>query len=314
MIVIYQPKDRFMTHRIKTATARGACIALLLAMAAPVAGQRLRPADVDTLPASAPVVTEAYGVDANQTGDLRLPDGKGPFPVVIVIHGGCWTKGFATRRNTAALATALTARGFATWNIDYRQIGDAGGGWPGSFQDWGAGTDHLRELAKRYPLDLDRVAVTGHSAGAHAALWVAARPKLSNPGEIASRNPLRIGAVVAIDGPPDPESEREAFEKGCGVPAVTGLFGGSAKDHPARYAAGTPQKMAPLGIKSGVISASLFLSPAAAVRWVNAARVGGDQASALILGGTGHFEVIAPGSPVWPQVEPFLVANLTVRP
>lgn len=301
-------------HALTVAIERSATIAALLAIAAPVAGQRMRPADVNKLPQSVPTATGAYGTNPNQTGDLRLPAGKGPFPVVIVIHGGCWTKGFATRLNTGALATALTAKGFATWNIDYRQIGDAGGGWPGSFQDWAAGSDHLRELAKRYPLDLERVAVTGHSAGAHAALWVAARPKVPKTSEIASPDPIRIRAVVAIDGPPDPESEREAFEKGCGVPAITGLFGGQAKYHMGRYAAGTPQGMLPLGFKSGVISSSLFLSPAAAARWVAAARSGGDKASALILADTGHFEVIAPGSPVWSQVEPFLVEQLTVSP
>ncbi|MBU6165432.1 MAG: alpha/beta hydrolase [Alphaproteobacteria bacterium] len=287
-------------------------IAVLLA--SPALAQRMRPADVDALPASKPVLVEAYGKDAAQVGELRLPAGPGPHPVVIVIHGGCWWKGFATRANTAALASRLTERGFATWNIEYRQQGDAGGGWPGTFQDWAAATDHLRDLAKRHPLDLARVAVTGHSAGAHAALWVAARHRLPKDSAIASPDPLKIGAVVGIDGPPDPGSELALFEEGCGVPAVTGMFGGKPDQQQQRYAQGSPQALLPLGVKSGVISASLFLSPTAATRWVTQARLGKDRASALILAGTGHFEVIAPGSPVWSQVEPFLVEQLTVRP
>ena len=295
------------------------CLSLALALlaATPALAQRLRPADVDKLPSSPPVLTENYGADANQIGDLRLPDvktfGPGPHPVVIVIHGGCWWRGFATRQNTAALASRLTERGFATWNIDYRQQGDAGGGWPGSFRDWAAGSDHLRALAKRYPIDLARVAVTGHSAGAHAALWVAGRHKLPADSEIASPDPIRIGAVVGIDGPPDPGAELERFEQGCGVPAVSGMFGGKPADQPKRYAEGSPQALLPLGMKSGLVSASLFLSPAAAERFVTAARKGKDQASALMLGGTGHFDVIAPGSPVWDQVEAFLVAQLKVE-
>ena len=295
------------------------CLALALALlaATPALAQRLRPADVDKLPSSPPALTENYGADANQIGDLRLPDvktfGPGPHPVVIVIHGGCWWRGFATRQNTAALASRLTERGFATWNIDYRQQGDTGGGWPGSFKDWAAGSDHLRALAKRYPIDLARVAVTGHSAGAHAALWVAGRHKLPADSEIASPDPLRIGAVVGIDGPPDPGAELERFEQGCGVPAVSGMFGGKPADQPKRYAEGSPQALLPLGMKSGLVSASLFLSPAAAERFVTAARKGKDQASALMLGGTGHFDVIAPGSPVWDQVEAFLVAQLKVE-
>lgn len=293
------------------------CLALALLVATPALAQGMRPADVDKLPSSPPALTENYGADANQIGDLRLPDvktfGPGPHPVVIVIHGGCWWKGFATRQNTAALASRLTERGFATWNIDYRQQGDAGGGWPGSFRDWAAGSDHLRALAKRYPIDLARVAVTGHSAGAHAALWVAGRHKLPADSEIASPDPIRIGAVVGIDGPPDPGAELERFEQGCGVPAVSGMFGGKPADQPKRYAEGSPQALLPLGMKSGLVSASLFLSPAAAERFVTAARKGKDQASALMLGGTGHFDVIAPGSPVWDQVEAFLVAQLKVE-
>lgn len=307
---------------------RRAALALLLLAASPALAQRLRPADVDKLPSSPPTVTEAYGSAPTQVGDLRLPDSKlfgpGPHPVVIVIHGGCWWKGFATRQNTAALASRLTERGFATWNIEYRQTGetrpdgkysgDPGAGWPGTFKDWAAATDHLRELAKRHPLDLARVAVTGHSAGAHAALWVASRHKLPKDSEIASPDPLKIGAVVAIDGPGDPGAEIETFEKGCGVPAGTAMFGGRPAQQPIRWAHGSPQQQLPLGVKSALVSGTLFLSPDAANRWVAAARAGKDTASALILGGTGHFELIAPGSPVWPQVEAFLVEQLKVNP
>jgi len=289
----------------------------------PALSQHMRPDDVDKLPSSAPVLLEAYGTEPAQVGELRLPAAAGPHPVVVVIHGGCWWKGFATRRNTAALASRLTEKGFATWNIEYRQAGqtgadgtysgDPGAGWPGTFRDLAAATDHLRDLAKRYPLDLTRVAVTGHSAGAHAALWVASRHRLPEKSEIASPDPLPIGAVVAIDGPPDPAREIASFEDACGVPAGTALFGGTPAEQPGRWAEGSPQAMLPLGLKSGLISASLFLSPVASSRWVTEARAGKDPASALILDGTGHFEVIAPGSPVWSQVEAFLVEQLTVR-
>ena len=301
------------------------CAALVLALlaATPALAQRMRSADVDKLPSSAPALTEAYGKEPTQVGDLRLPAGPGPHPVVIVIHGGCWWKGFATRQNTAALASRLTEKGFATWNIEYRQAGekdkdgkysgDAGAGWPGTFNDWAAATDHLRDLAKRYPIDLARLAVTGHSAGAHAALWVASRHKLPKDSDIASPDPLKIGAVVAIDGPADPSSEIETFEKGCGVPAGKAMFGGTPAEQPKRWAEGSPQAQLPLDVKSGLVSASLFLSPTAAAKWVTEARKGKGKSSALILGGTGHFEVIAPGSPVWSQVEAFLLEQLKVE-
>jgi hypothetical protein len=64
-----------------------------------------------------------------QFGEFRLPAGIGPFPVAVVIHGGCWTSASATLRNTAALADALREAGIATWNIEYRRltIQEAGG-------------------------------------------------------------------------------------------------------------------------------------------------------------------------------------------
>lgn len=63
------------------------CLALALTLAlliaTPALAQRLRPADVDKLPSSPPALTENYGADANQVGDLRLPDTKtfGPGPL-----------------------------------------------------------------------------------------------------------------------------------------------------------------------------------------------------------------------------------------
>ena len=188
----------------------GTSLALVLAAAlsSSTGAQTLRPRDVDALPVSTPTVVESYGTSPWEVGELRVPPGKGPFPVAIVIHGGCWTKGFAQMRNTSALADALTRDGVATWNIDYRQVGDEGGGWPGTFQDWGAGADHLRSLAHRYPLDLGRVIAVGHSAGAHAALWLAAREKLPAASAIRGARPLRIRAAVAIDGPRRPSAVR----------------------------------------------------------------------------------------------------------
>ena len=147
---------------------------LLLVLAArPAVAQTMTSQDVDALPASKPTLVEAYDPDQLQFGELR--QGSGPFPVAVIIHGGCWTKGYATLRNTAPLASALTAHGIATWNIEYLQVGDPGGRWSGTFLDWGSAADHLRVLAKSGPLDLTHVVAVGHSAGELAALWVATR-------------------------------------------------------------------------------------------------------------------------------------------
>jgi acetyl esterase/lipase len=134
---------------------------------------------VAALPASIRTKTEAYGPDPLQVGDLRIlrmPKGLGPFPVAVIVHGDCWTKGFATLSYMSPLASALTDAGIATWNVEYRQVGDAGGGWPGTYLDWAAASHHLRILAKSYALDLKRVIAIGHSAGASGAFWPSLEP------------------------------------------------------------------------------------------------------------------------------------------
>ena len=72
-----------------------------------------------------------YGSDAHQFGDLRLPMGNGPHPVVMNIHGGFWRNEYDLT-HAGHLCAALTAKGVATWNLEYRRIGNPGGGWPGT--------------------------------------------------------------------------------------------------------------------------------------------------------------------------------------
>ncbi|HWD18441.1 MAG TPA: alpha/beta hydrolase [Verrucomicrobiae bacterium] len=271
-------------------------VGLILAAGGTVFAQRLGPRDVDALPASEPKAVLPYGAEALQFGELRLPPGPGPFALVVVIHGGCWTRGFATVRNTAALASALAARGVATWNVEYRQVGDEGGGWPGTFQDWGAAVDYARELAKRYPLDLTRVAVIGHSAGAHAALWVAARERLPATSRIRGARPLRVAAAVALDGPGDLTGFVGFDAQVCGRPVVAALMGGTPAEKPERYRQASPQGLLPLGTPQFLVSAAVLTADKAAA-YQKLARAKGDAVEILSPKNAGHFEIIAPGQP-----------------
>lgn len=285
---------------------RACWLVVLVACSTPLAAQHMSPRDVDALPASAPNLVAAYGSDPLQIGELRLPPGKGPFPIVEVIHGGCWTKGFATRKNTAALASALTDMGYATWNIEYRQIGDPGAGWPGTFKDWAAATDYLRVLAKTQPLSLDRVAVVGHSAGAHAALWIASRANLPTASEVGSDRPLPIATAVAIDGPGDIASFIGFDADVCGAAVIAPFIGGLPNDRPERYRVGSPVDNLPTATREYLI-ASAVLTPAAARHYRRAAAAKGQKVSVLNVEDGGHFDIIAPGSSAWrQQVAPFL--------
>lgn len=206
---------------------------------------------------SKPVLVEHYGKDKLQFGELRLPAGKGPFPVVAVIHGGCWTRSFEDVTGTAPLADMLTTRGIATWNIEYRARGDAGAGYPGTFADVGAGVDHLRALARRYPLDLKRVAIAGHSAGAHLALFAASRPKLK--GALRG-NALKPVAVAAIDGPGSVREFVGMDKEVCGQPVIVPLLGGTEAEKPAAYRDASPIDHLPLGMRTLLVKGALGFS------------------------------------------------------
>jgi acetyl esterase/lipase len=267
------------------------------------------PADVNALPSTPPTLIQHYGADSLQFGELRLPSGPGPFPVAVVIHGGCWTKGYATLENTAPLASALTEHGIATWNIEYRQVGDPGSGWPGTFQDWGAGFDHLRELAKTQPIDTASAFVLGHSAGAHAALFVAARPKLEVSSQIRGEKPLRAAAAVAIDGPGDIRNMIGRDVSVCGQPVIVPLMGGAPGAAPDRYRDGSPFEMLPINVPQYLV-ASAVLTMDEAEQYRDRAVSGGDVVTIFAPVDGGHFDIIAPGSAVWQSIETFIIDSL----
>lgn len=267
---------------------------LLLALQRP-----LSPRDIDTMPARPPTARIAYGADSLQFGDLRLPDGPGPFPVAIVIHGGCWLSRFATLTIMSPLADALTRDGIATWNLEYRRNDHPGGGWPGSFLDVANGVDYVRELARRYPLDTARVVVTGHSAGAHFAFWAAARGRLRSGSPLATGStPFRPRAAVPLGGPGD-MAEITAREKGiCGPPpSASGVMGGLPGEVPEHYRDGSPLSLLPFRVPQVLIVGENdgVMPPAVREGWIAVATAAGDDATLILVPG-GHFEIIAPES------------------
>src|SRR5579872_4131906 len=141
--------------------------------------------DLPAPPADARV---RYGPGEQHFADLRCPAfsleqgrtryaptlQRESYPVVIGIHGGYWRARYGLDY-FGHVCAALTAAGIATWNIEYRRLGDDGGGWPGTFEDVALAADALRTVATSYPLDLTRVYAVGHSAGGQLALWLTGR-------------------------------------------------------------------------------------------------------------------------------------------
>lgn len=133
-----------------------------------------------------------YGSDPAQFGDLYLPQSKGPHPVVLLLHGGCWRAQYSLTL-VAQLAAALRQAGLAVWNLEYRRLGN-GGGWATTFQDVAMGADFLQTLEPQFALDLKRLVAVGHSAGGHLALWLAGRHRL------LENSPLKVGEGVRVSG------------------------------------------------------------------------------------------------------------------
>ncbi|HMN10663.1 MAG TPA: alpha/beta hydrolase [Gemmatimonadaceae bacterium] len=268
------------------------------------AQQFLRPSDINALPSKPADARIPYGPDSLQFGDLRLPSGKGPFAVAIVIHGGCWVHGYAAAQNAAALADALRDAGIATWNVEYRRRDNPGGGWPGTFRDVAAATDSLRALSRRYPLDLSRVVAIGHSAGGQLGLWLAARHKLAPSSPLHADDPLPLAGVVALGGPGDLYDFNRYGDAMCGEGTIPKLLGGTPDQVPDRWRDASPSTFLPLGVPQVMLAGeSDRIMPRANLdAWAAAARAAGDRVEVIVVPNAAHHEVMSPRSVTWPHV------------
>ncbi|MFN9202123.1 MAG: lysoplasmalogenase family protein [Gemmatimonas sp.] len=294
------------------ASAPASVPAAVAALVPPTQPRLLRAGDVDTLPVRRPGLRIAYGTDSLQFGELRLPETPGRrVPLVVFVHGGCWYSPYATVRNTAPLADALTDAGVATWNVEYRRYDHPGGGWPGTFRDVADAADYVRTLARLHPIDTTRIVLAGHSAGAHLVLWLATRRGLPPDSPLAGGTPLPIAAVVAIGGIADLREFYPRERATCGNPAVESLLGGVPDSVPARVQAASPIERLPLGVPSVHVAGDRDRIAPLAVReaFAEAARRAGDTADAVTVSG-GHFEAIAPRTDAGARVVQLILARL----
>jgi acetyl esterase/lipase len=275
-------------------------LTLLLAVQALPQTGHLTVKDLLALPPSRADFTIPYGNDPNQLGELRLASSKGPHPVVIVIHGGCWMAEYDLH-HIGPLAGHITRLGYATWSLEYRRVGNPGGGWPGTFTDISDGIDFLRDLAPTHDLDLQRVIAIGHSAGGHLALWAAARSKLPENSPLFRADPLSLKGVIALAGVGDLTNLED--QQGCGK-AVLSLMGGSPSEFPERYAQGSPQKLLPFQVPQILIHGQQdpIIALAASQNFCARARELGDSCRLVILPDVAHFEPVIPSSSAWEDV------------
>ena len=225
-----------------------------------------------------------------QDGEWWVPPGTGRLPTVVLVHGGFWRPGF-DRSLEDAVAADLVGRGFLVWNVDYRPSSQP---WPTTLTDAAAAYDLLGTGTHAGRVDPDRVAVVGHSAGGHLALWLAARHRLPAGAPGAAPRGPRPSLVVAQA----PVAALEAgARQGLGGGAVQALLGGEPDEVPERYAVADPVALLPTGVPSVCLhGADDGIVPIEqSDRFVREATAAGDQARLERLPG-GHFEHLEPAS------------------
>lgn len=231
-----------------------------------------------------------YGDGALAFGELTLPAGpRAGAPVVVFIHGGCWQANYSLDHVTATTA-AIAELGWAVWAPEYRRLGDAGGGWPGTFDDVARAIAHVDTLARDHLLDLERLVLAGHSAGGHLALWGAAH---------ASSAGRRVAGVLCLAGISD-LAAYGAEPGGCNA-SVTPLLGGRPHDVPERYRDASPIERLPLGVPVVMVhgAADPIVPVAMSEAYAERARAAGDRVDLVVVPEAGHFDVVAPGAPAW---------------
>ena len=245
-------------------------------------------------PRPEPTATISYGEDGLQVVDLWLPDRAGPHPTVLMVHGGCWQSDVADRRIMNWVAEDLRRRGIAVWNIDYRGVDRAGGGYPGTFLDAAAAADSLRALAPRHGLDLSRLVATGHSAGGHLALWLAARPRLPEGSPLRTHDPIPIHAVVSLGGLQDLEEAARPPGSGCGTAVIERIAGGRLEET-------SVPRLAPLGVEQVLVNGlqDRIIPTAYAEIYRRKMAEAGEAVRVRLIDRTGHVELIAPDSEAW---------------
>jgi acetyl esterase/lipase len=278
-------------------------LAVLALVAAPTGAAPVLMDWPDLLGRPLPKATEriAYGEGPLQFGELWLPDGPGPFPVVLMVHGGCWRSGVAKLTIMNYIADDLRRRGIAVWNVEYRGVDRPGGGYPGTFQDVAAAADKLAEIAPAHRLRTDRIVALGHSAGGHLVLWLAARARISAASPLHAAHALPIAAVISTGGLPDLAYEMSRGDDGCGADTIAKLVGPATATHPDVYADTSPAELGAGHQPDVLISGDQdgISPPDDGARYAAKMQGQGAQIRHVVVPDTGHVELIAPGTAAW---------------
>jgi acetyl esterase/lipase len=253
-----------------------------------------------------------YGDSSSQFAELRFPKGKGPFPLLFVVHGGFWQSRYDLS-HIGHLCADFTSKGIITCNIEYRRIDNPGGGWPGTFQDISLATGSvLQTTSSDQRFDHTRTTIVGHSAGGHLALWLMGKRRISKGSPLYSDHKQTITSSVSLAGVSD---LRLALKQKLGHGIVTRLIGGTPEEHPDWYDAGSPIELLPTGARQILVhgTADDTVPVSQSEAYVEKAEKLGDRPTLVRLQGIGHYELIDPESEAWPIVADAVLSLLGIH-
>jgi acetyl esterase/lipase len=252
--------------------------------------------DILTHPQPPPDERVAYGADPNQFLEVRLPHMQAPYPVLLNIHGGYWRARYDLA-HTGHLCQALRAAGVATFNLEYRRVGNPGGGWPGSFEDIRSAYRFVRQESSRFHLDLDRLVVVGHSAGGQLTLCLAAHePSLSRA--------ISLAGVVDL---------KKAFALHLSNDAVAEFLGGKPDAVPDHYREADPMELSIPTARQWLIHGKDddTVPPEFSRDYALRKKKAGESVELLEIPHANHFDLIDPASEAFEQVRTALLASLS---
>jgi|SRR5579863_774044 acetyl esterase/lipase len=252
------------------------------------------PDDILSIPPPPADARVTYGSDPNQFLDLRLPSSKqkAPYPIVINIHGGYWRAKYDLG-HAGHLCAALTAKGLATANLEYRRIGNEGGAWPGTFEDIRSAYSFLMQNASQHNLDPRRIVTMGHSAGGQLALCLAAH-------EPSLKRVVSLAGVVDL---------QRAYQLHLSNDAVVEFLRGTPTEVPDHYREADPMQLSIPQASQWLVHGSDddVVPPDFSRDYVAAKRKRSvrekEDAHLLEIPGSGHFDVIDPRTPAWKQIQ-----------
>jgi acetyl esterase/lipase len=255
------------------------------------------PEDILSRPLPAYDRRVAYGSDPNQIIDLRLPKDASRMlrPLVINIHGGFWRAKY-NLDHAGHLCAALAAKGLVTANLEYRRVGNEGGGWPGTFSDIRSAYQFLMQNAEAHNLDSAKVVVMGHSAGGQLALCLAAHEP-------------RVRSVISLAGVVD---LHRAYQLHLSKDAVVEFLHGTPGEVPDHYREADPMQLPVEKARQWLIhGTSDDVVPLAFSRdYAARKRTPKEDVHLAEIAGADHYDLIDPRSQTWKHVEQTVLAAL----